>query len=67
MKKQSGAWIDFYGYASRIGRAPSNLALSQLRINATEAYIKTQYPSIKVNIRLAKGGRGIGKLPRSRK
>ena len=55
MKKQPGAWIDFYGYASRTGGAPSNLALSQLRINATEEYFKTQYPGIKVNIRLAKG------------
>jgi hypothetical protein len=55
MKKHPNAWIDFIGYASRVGNAASNLRLSEQRVAATEAFIKTQYPTIKVNLRLSKG------------
>src|SRR5438874_9492973 len=55
MRKHPNAWIDFIGYSSRKGNAARNLQLSELRVAATEAFVKQQHPGIKVNVRLYKG------------
>ena len=57
LRKHPNAWIDLIGFASRLGNAAANLRLSERRIAATEAFVKQQYPGIRVNVRLATGNK----------
>jgi hypothetical protein len=55
MQQHPNAWIDFIGYASRTGNKDKNVDLSRRRIAAVEQQIKSLYPNIRVNLRIAEG------------
>ena len=55
MKQHPNAWIDLVGYTSRVGSPDTNLALSSARIASVENAIKSQYPTIRVNMRIPDG------------
>lgn len=55
MRQHPNAWVDFIGYASRLGSADANQSLSQRRIAAVEKFIKDNYPEIRVNMRIPDG------------
>ena len=55
MKRNPNAWVDLIGSASMVGNAAANLALSKQRIEAVEKFIKSQYPTIRFNVRLPEG------------
>jgi hypothetical protein len=55
IKQHPNAWVDLIGYASRLGSAAANMALSQRRIAAVERLLRAQHPGIKFNVRISKG------------